>query len=290
MKFAFIAAQKASYSVTRMCRWLGVSRCGYYAWCARPEAASAATDRRLAVDIAAVFTRSRRTYGSPRIVAELRATGTAVGRRRVRRLMRENGLIARSKRRFVKPCQDVAASSFAHNALNREFDARRPDQRWVADTTEFWLPQGRVFLAVLLDLYSRKVVGWATSPVNNADLVVRALDNALVTRRPAGPLLHHSDRGSPYASWQYQKRLAACGIATSMSRPGNCYDNAVAEAFFSTLKTEMPGAFDSLADANRRLFDYIEVFYNQQRRHSALGYLAPAEYERTFSRELRAAA
>jgi transposase InsO family protein len=281
VKFAFIAAEKAEEGVARWCRALGVSRAGYYAWRGRPESRHAREDRRLSVLIREVHERSRRTYGSPRVHAELAARAERIGRRRIIRLMQQEGLEARVRRRYRSTTMSEHDQPVAPNLLERRFEADLPNQRWVGDTTELFVGEGgRLFLAAILDLHSRFVVGWALSAVNDRHLAVRALDAAIRRRCPEAGLLHHSDQGSPYASDDYQKALAANGITCSMSRRGNCYDNAAMESWFSTLKFELGERFTSYAKAKEDLFDYIEVFYNHQRRHSSLDYVTPAGYEK----------
>jgi len=283
VKFRFIAAEKAEYAVTRLCRCLGVTRSGFYAWQRRPDSAHAQADRQLRVAVRAAFERSRRRYGSPRIHRELRDEGRRVSRKRVVRLMQEEGLQARTPKRFVCTTDSGHDLPVAANLLNREFTAGAPNQRWVGDTTEFKIGEhGKLYLAAIVDLFSRFVVGWAISAVNDRHLTLAALTMGLNRRCPETGLLHHSDRGATYASGDYQRRLDAYGITCSMSRTGDCYDNAVMEAFFSTLKTELADRFDSHSQAKHALFDYIEAFYNTGRRHSTLDYVSPAEFERRF--------
>jgi transposase InsO family protein len=266
-----------------MCRLLGVSRAGYYAWRDRSPSEHAQRDEKLRVLVVEAHERSRRTYGSPRVHAELVARGERVGKKRVARLMRQQGLKARVRRRYRSTTMSEHDQPVAPNLLARRFDAEAPNQRWVGDVTELVIEAGaaRLFLAAIIDLFSRFVVGWAMSAVNDRHLAIRALEMALRRRCPEAGLLHHSDQGSPYASDDYRKVLDAHGITCSMSRRGNCYDNAAMESWFSTLKSELGERFESYAVAKEQLFDYIEVFYNQQRRHSALDYSSPADYERT---------
>jgi transposase InsO family protein len=284
VKFAWIAAEKASFNISELCRALDVSASGYYAWCRRPESAHARRDRQLKVLVRALFTTSKQRYGSPRIHRDLlEEHDERVSRKRVIRLMQEEGLKARTPKRFVCTTDSDHALPVAANLLNRKFTAEAPNQRWVGDTTEFKIGEnGKLYLAAILDLFSRFVVGWAVSAVNDRHLALAALTRALNRRCPQTGLLHHSDRGSTYASEDYQDRLTAHGLTCSMSRTGDCYDNAVMEAFFSTLKTELADQFDSHGQAKRELFDYIEAFYNTRRRHSTLGYVSPAEFERRF--------
>jgi transposase InsO family protein len=281
VKFALIEAEKASCLVATACKALGVSRPGFYAWRRRPESTHARADRRLAVMVRESHERSRKTYGSPRVHADLDAQGVHVSRKRVIRIMQEQELKARVRRRYKCTTMSDHDQPVAPNILARRFEADVPNQRWVGDTTELRIGEsGRLFLAAIIDLFSRFTVGWALSAVNDRHLTIKALEMAVRRRCPDAGLLHHSDQGSPYASEDYQKELAARGITCSMSRRGNCYDNAVAESWFSTFKLELGERFESYAQTKEQSFDYIEVFYNQQRRHSSLGYLSPAEFER----------
>jgi transposase InsO family protein len=289
VKFALVDAEKATCPVAMACEALGVSRAGYYAWRRRPESTRARDDRRLSVKVRESFQLGRTYYGSPRILKDLKADDEHVSRKRVIRLMQEQGLVARVRRRYKCTTMSDHDQPVAPNLLARRFDAEGPNQRWVGDTTELRVgDSGRFFLAAIVDLYSRFVVGWALSAVNDRQLVIRALEMALRRRCPEAGLMHHSDQGSPYASEDYQNVLGAHAITCSMSRRGNCYDNAVAESWFSTLKAELGEPFESYAAAKEQLFDYIEVFYNQKRRHSALDYVSPAEYERTDRVEMAA--
>ena len=234
-----------------------------------------------ALFVLASFEASRRRYGSPRIHEDLRAQREAVSRKRLIRLMQEDGLVARARKRFKHTTMSDHDQPVAANLLDRQFTAEAPNRRWVGDTTEFVIgSSGKLYLAAILDLYSRFVVGWAVSAINDRHLVLRALEMSLKRRCPDSGLLHHSDQGSPYASEDYQDVLAARGITCSMSRRGNCYDNAVMESFFSTVKSELADRFESCGEAKMELFDYIEVFYNQRRRHSTLGQISPAAFER----------
>jgi transposase InsO family protein len=262
---------------------LKVSRSGFYAWRSRPESSRARDDRRLSVLVRAAFEESRSTYGSPRVHVELAAQGEHVGRKRIARLMRQEGLKSRIRRRYRCTTMSEHDQPIAPNLLGQDFQAEAPNRRWVGDTTELVAGSGRLFLAAILDLYARLVVGWAVSAVNDRVLAGRALEQALRRRAPDGGGLHHTDQGSPYASDDYRKALALSGFTCSMSRRGNCYDNAAMESWFSTLKMELGDRFESAAHAKRALFDYIEVFYNQKRRHSTMGYLSPAEYERRYA-------
>ena len=280
MKFAFIDAEKAYHRITKLCRILKVSRAGFYAWCGRPPSKRAVEDARLTVLIRAAHERSRRTYGSPRVLVDLEAQQIFVSRKRVIRLMQAEKLVGRQRRRYRSTTMSEHDQPIAPNLLDRKFEATRPNEKWVGDTTELTTGEGRLYLAVVVDLFSRFVVGWALSASNNRHLTLKALEMALQHRGPTGELLHHSDQGSTYASEDYRSLLEARGISCSMSRRGNCYDNAAMESWFSTLKAELGERFETHAAAKEQLFDYIEVFYNQQRRHSAIGYVSPAEFER----------
>jgi putative transposase len=264
-----------------MCQVLEVSASGYYAWCQRPESTHAERDRRLRVLVRASFEGSKHRYGSPRIHADLLEQQERVSRKRVIRLMQEDGLRARARKRFKCTTMSDHGQPIAANLLDRQFTADAPNRRWVGDTTEFVIGEsGKLYLAAILDLYSRFVVGWAVSAVNDRHLTLKALGMALKRRCPDAGLLHHSDQGCTYASEDYQRMLDANTITCSMSRRGNCYDNAVMEAFFSSLKSEVADRFPSCGDAKMELFDYIEAFYNQRRRHSTLGQVSPAEFEK----------
>ena len=281
MRFVFIHAEKALYPVRVLCSVLGVSRSGYYAWIARPRAARAQADEQLVVEIVAAHRRSRATYGSPRVHSELRSRGTRVGRKRIERLMRERGIRARRKRRFRRTTDSRHAYPIAPNVLGRRFAVKSANAVWVTDVTSIWTGEGWTFLAVMLDLFARRVVGWAASETNDTALALAVLDSALRERSPAPGLLHHSDRGSPYASRDYQGVLAARGIVASMSRKGDCWDNAVAESFFATIKAELieHEAYATHDAVVAAIAEYIEHFYNPQRRHSHLGHVSPIEFE-----------
>ena len=273
--------EKARHTVTILCRCLAVTRSGFYAWQGRPESPRAQDDRRLKVLVQASFDESKQRYGSPRIHGDLIELREQVSRKRVIRLMQEAGLVARARKRFKGTTMSDHDQPVAANLLDRRFEAAAPNQRWVGDTTELVIGGSqRLFLAAVLDLFSRFIVGWAVSAVNDRHLTIKALEMALKRRCPAIGLLHHSDQGCTYASEDYQDVLEAHGITGSMSRRGNCYDNAVMESFFSTVKSELGEHFDSHGEAKMALFDYIEVFYNQKRRHSTLGQISPAAFER----------
>jgi transposase InsO family protein len=260
---------------------LGVSSSGFYAWKSRPESSHARQDRQLRVLVRASFEASRGRYGSPRVHEDLIHQKVRISRKRLVRLMQEDGLVARKRKRFKSTTMSDHDQPIAANLLDRRFEAAGPNQRWVGDTTEFVVgSSGKLYLAAILDLYSRFIVGWAVSAVNDRHVVIKALEMALKRRCPDAGLLHHSDQGCTYASEDYRTILDRRGITCSMSRRGNCYDNAVMESFFSTLKSELCERFDSCGEAKMELFDYIEVFYNQRRRHSTIGQISPAEFER----------
>ena len=281
MRFQFIAAEKAHHSLALLCRCMRVTRSGFYGWQGRPASAHAKRDRQLKVLVHASFAASKGRYGSPRIHEDLLQQQERVSRKRVIRLMQEEQLKARQRKRFTCTTMSDHDLPVADNLLDRQFTAVAPNQRWVGDTTEFVVGEsGKLYLAAILDLYSRFIVGWAVSAVNDRHLTIKALDMALKRRCPEAGLLHHSDQGCTYASEDYQAILELRGITCSMSRRGDCFDNAVMESFFSTLKSELADRFASFGEAKMELFDYIEVFYNQRRRHSTLGQISPAAFER----------
>ena len=273
-------AEKTHWPVKVMCRVLKVSRAGYYAWKKREESQRAAEDRRLGEIIRKSHEQSRKNYGSPRIHADLRRKGERIGRKRVMRLMRAQGLHGRMRRSFKRTTDSNHDQPIAPNLLDQNFTATAPNEIWVGDVTYLRTPDGWLYLAVILDLYARMVVGWAVSASNDHRLVLAALNQAVQHRQPEAGLVHHTDRGSTYASGDYQEFLENHGFTCSMSRKGNCYDNAAMESWFSTLKAELGEDYASREAAVRALFDYIEVFYNGQRLHSTLGYLSPREFER----------
>jgi putative transposase len=269
-----------------MCHVLGVATSGYYAWCRRSESEHAQRDRQLRVLVRASFEASKHRYGSPRIHEDLLEQDERVSRKRVIRLMQEDGLKARARKRFTCTTVSDHDQPVAANLLDRQFTADAPNRRWVGDTTKFVIGEsGKLYLAAILDLFSRFIVGWAVSAVNDRHLTLQALGMALKRRCPETGLLHHSDQGCTYASEDYQRMLDAHGITCSMSRRGNCHDNAVMESFFSSVKSETADRFASCGEAKMELFDYIEVFYNQRRRHSTLGQISPAEFERRKNEE-----
>jgi len=281
MRFRFIDAEKARYPIRLLCRCLAVSRSGYYAWRGRPISNRAQNDARLKVKIAASHTASRRTYGSPRIQRDLREAGDPVSRKRVARLMQEMEIEGIRKRRFRTTTDSRHRFPVAPNILMRDFEVDEPNTAWTTDITYLATLEGWLYLAVILDLFSRRVVGYAMSERIDRVLVLDALREALTQRPGVRDLVHHSDRGSQYASHDYREALDEAGIMCSMSRRGNCWDNAVSESFFGTLKTELlyELPLQTRGATRNAVADYIENFYNVRRRHSSLDYLSPVEFE-----------
>jgi putative transposase len=287
MKYVFIAEHASTYAVERQCAALGVAVSGYYAWRKRDVSDHQAQDAHLLERIQKAYQGSRGLYGSPRVHAALKRAGIACSRKRVARLMRQAGL--RSLRQRRRPV--AAPGSLSHsyerppNHLNRQFQADHPNQKWVADITYVPTSEGWLYLAAILDLFSRRLVGWAMAAHCDTALVTTALHMALSQRRPESDVLHHSDRGSQYTSADYTALAAQHGIRLSLSRTGNCYDNAVMESFFRTVKAECVhlSHFSSRQHARHVLFEFLEVYYNRQRLHSTLGYLTPVEFEAFYS-------
>jgi putative transposase len=282
VKYGFIRRHAPVFPVRRLCEVLGVSASGYYRFRGRPESRRSREDRRLRLQIRTIHREMKGRYGSPRIYEELRARGVRCSRKRVARLMREEHLQGRRRRRYRVTTQSAHRHAVAPNRLNRQFRVEGPNRVWAGDITYLWTEEGWLYLAVLLDLFSRRVVGWAVSARIDGALTLSALRMALEQDQPPQGLLHHSDRGSQYAAGPYQAVLRRYGLEVSMSRAGNCYDNAVVESFFSTLKLELEGIgrYRTRQEAYREVFDYIERFYNPRRRHSSLGYLSPAQFEK----------
>lgn len=283
-EFELIRTEAANHtaSVKRMCRLLGVSRSGYYGHVARRLDPPPSQDDRLVARMRAIHAAYEGAYGVRRMHRELVEAGETVSRKRVRRLMRDNGIRAVQTPRFIKTTDSKHDLGYAPNLLRQDFTATAADRVWVGDITYIWTAEGWCYLAVLLDLYSRRVVGWAMDDNLRTDLPLRALQRALAARSPAPGLIHHTDRGSQYAARQYRKLLATWQVAQSMSDAGNCYDNAVAESFFASLKKERlhHAAFATRTEAYDAVESYIDGFYNPSRRHSALGYVSPLQYER----------
>lgn len=282
MRFRFIEDRCVDYPVTVMCDMLGVSPAGYYAWRARPESRRAAANRDLLDDIARVHRDSHGRYGSPRIHSELKAQGRGVSRGRIERLMRRHGIRAIMARpRRVRTTDSRHDLPIAPNLLDRNFTAVAPKRIWLADITYIETDQGWLYLAAVMDLYSRKIVGWAMRDHLRTELPLAALTMAISAQRPGTGLIHHSDRGVQYAAADYRKAMQSEGFEVSMSRKADCYDNAPMESFFHTLKTELVHHrhYATRAQASRDIFAYIEGFYNRTRRHSAIGYISPSEME-----------
>ena len=276
-----IAQHRGQYPLRLMCRVLAVSPAGFYAWQRRLPSPRQQDDARLRVTIAALHRQSRQTYGSPRILRDLRAAGERVAQKRVARLLQEQGLVGTPRRRCQVTTDSRHGQPVAPNHLARQFAVAQPNRVWSTDVTYVATWAGWLYLAVVLDLGSRRIVGWALSARLDRHLVLTALDRALTRRRPPPGLLHHSDRGSVYVSADYQARLAAAGLVGSMSRPANCWDNAVVESFFATLKRELLARhrWPTREAASAAIAEYIDGWYNLHRRHSTLGYLSPMAYE-----------
>ena len=288
MRFPFIDGHRDEFPVTLMVRVLNVSPSGYYAWRRRPTSAREMANRQLAQQIEAVYNDNRGVYGSPRIYHELKEQGVACSENRIARLMRLCGLQAKQARRFKVTTKRNRAHRAAPNLLKRDFAADRPDRKWLADITYIATGEGWLYLAAILDLYARRIVGWAMSDRMTSDLSISALQMALLKRQPRGGLLHHSDQGSQYTNQVYQALLKAHGIRGSMNGAGSWYDNAPMESFFGTLKGELVHhcVYHTRNEARVDVFSYIESFYNRHRRHSALDYRSPEAHERIFhSRE-----
>jgi transposase InsO family protein len=281
MRYQFIREHATQFPINRLCAALQVPRSGYYAWLTRPESARAREDRRLAAKMTTIHQTSRQTYGYRRLLIELHKDGETCGRGRVTRLMRQHQLVTRIRRKHRTTTDSTHQEPVAPNLLNRQFTVSVPDQVWVSDITYIATWEGWLYLATVMDLGTRQIVGWSMGTTLDRSLVCDALTAALQRRRPAPGLIHHSDRGSQYASRDYQQLLTEHGLIPSMSRKGNCWDNAPMESFFHSLKTERVYGtrYQTHAQARQDIFDYIEIWYNRQRIHSALGYLTPLEYE-----------
>lgn len=279
--YPFIEDHRGQFSITAMCRVLQVSTSGYYAWRGRQESQRARENRKLIVEIKAVHNESKQTYGSPRIYRALQRRGVRCSENRVARLMHAHGIRAKQAKRFKATTDSRHRLPVADNVLDRQFEPEVPNQAWAADVTYVWTREGWLYLAVIMDLFSRRIVGFSMQKTMERSLVIEALKMALGRRRPEAGLLHHSDRGSQYASGDFQALLASAGIVCSMSRKGNCWDNAPVESFFATLKNELVchRRYQTRAEARADIFAYIESWYNSKRLHSSLGYLSPAQYE-----------
>jgi len=281
VKYVCIENHSGRFPVRMMCRLLGVSRSGFYAWRNRPDSERARRSRRLLVKIRAIFKRRRGAYGSPRIWRDLVDDGELVGRGQVARLMRENGLRAKQSRKFKATTNSAHHLPVAPNILGDKGPVSEENEVWVSDITYVWTREGWLYLAAVMDLYSRRIVGWAASARMKTELVIQAYERALALRGPVPGLIHHSDRGSQYAGTAYQELLGSCQAVCSMSRKGNCYDNAVMESFWHSLKVEwlFDFEFETRRQAVRAIGEYIDGFYNRERRHSSLGYVSPIEFE-----------
>jgi transposase InsO family protein len=284
VRFQFIEDHRGALPVTRMCKALKVSSSGYYAWRDRPVSAREVANSELGKKIEAVYNDSYQVYGSPRVHRELKAQGIDCSQNRVARLMRLRGLRAKQVRRFKATTKRNKKHPVAPNLLKRDFGAERPDQKWLTDITYIPTQEGWLYLAAILDLYTRRIVGWAMSGRMTAGLTISALKMAIRHRRPAAGLIHHSDQGSQYTDGTYQALLRKHGIQASMNGVGTWYDNAPMESFFGTLKSELVHhcVYPTRDDAKPDLFFYIEVFYNRRRRHSSLDYLSPEAYEQIY--------
>lgn len=283
MKYACIDRHRGEFPVRLMCRVLSVCVSGFYAWRKRPPSERAQQDQRLLLSVRVAHERSGQTYGAPRVHRDLKDEGTRVSKKRVARLMQEDGLVARRPRRYVHTTDSNHVDPIAPNLLDRKFAVSAElDRVWVSDITYVPTRQGWLYLATVLDLASRRCIGWALGETLEVDLPIAALRMAIAARNPEPAVVHHSDRGSQYASTDYRALLGAHGMIASMSRKGNCWDNAVAESFFATIEFELIMKHDwhTRDEARRTISRYIEIWYNRQRRHSTLGYVSPAEYER----------
>ena len=283
MRYQFIDRHRDEYAVGVLCRVLDVSKSGYYAWRGRPISIRIRQDQQLSAQIRQVHQKSKGRYGAPRVHAELRAQGQRCGRKRVARLMRQAGLRGRGQRKYRVTTNSEHAQPVAENLVLRQFGVETPNTVWAADMTYVWTREGWLYLAVVIDLHSRRVVGWSMSERMTTNLPLAALQMAYERRRPPPGLLHHSDRGSQYASRAYRLALDHMAMTCSMSRKGDCWDNAVVESFFASLKREEVAetVYATRQEARSALFTYLEVFYNRERRHSSLGYLSPAEFEQS---------
>lgn len=281
MRFAFIQAESAYFPIAFMCNRFNVSKSGYYAWRKRKPCKREVKNQMLAVKIMSLHKESRGCYGSPRITQDLLASGQHVSRKRVARIMREMRLTGRPPRRRTRTTDSRHSQPVAENIIARNFTANGPNQRWAADISTVRTWEGWLYLAVVIDLFSRRIVGWAIADHMRKELVIEALNRAMGQRLPGPGCIHHSDRGAQYASVDYQKQLSDGGLICSMSRKGNCWDNSVVESFFATLKMELiyRHSFATRVAARHAIVDYIVCFYNSKRRHSTLGYVSPMEYE-----------
>jgi putative transposase len=285
VKYGFIRAHQDQFKVLRMCEVFEISRSGYYSWRDRKESKRVEENRTVLAEIHKVHERSKQAYGTVKTWRELKAKGMSCGRHRVARLRRQDGIEARRRRRFRITTQSRMGVVPVENKLNQRFEVGKMNRAWVGDITFIATAAGWLYLAVLIDLYSRKVVGWAMSERIDQQLVIGALNMAILQSRPEPGLIHHTDQGRQYSSTAYVEILKKHGMIPSMSRRGNCYDNAVAESFFSSLKNELVHhcSFKTRDEARTAIFEYIELFYNRQRRHQSLDYVSPVDYERSMA-------
>lgn len=292
MKYAWIERQRDGWPMEWMCAALGVSSTGYSAWKHGGNCSKRLTDAQLLALVRSIHSGTRGAYGAPRIWEELKARGIPAGKERIRKLMQVNGIRARHKRRYKATTDSKHSFPVAQNVLNRQFRTARPDQAWVTDITYLPTAEGWLYLAAVMDLHTRMIVGWAMDSRMTRDLVISALRMAWFRRKPKAGLIHHSDRGSQYASHDYQGVLKEYGMTASMSRKGNCWDNAPMESFFNSLKNERTHhqRYATREEARRDTFEYIEVFYNRSRRHSALGYQSPAAFHAAWLNQQKLAA
>jgi len=281
MKYWFMDQHSSTHGVQKMCRIIGASRSGYYRWKIQPQSRRQKENEKILMEIKESHKNSRRAYGSPRIVEDLKAKGMKCGKNRVARLMKIHGIVGKAKKKFKATTNSNHALPVAENLLNQNFTAEKPNTVWLSDITYVPTLEGWLYLVVILDLFSRQIVGWAMSDRLTSGFVVKALYQAIGRRHPGSGCIFHSDRGIQYASADCRDVLMAYGFIQSMSRKGNCYDNAVAESFFHTLKTEhvYDYRYETRAEARQSIFEYIEMFYNRKRRHSALGYRSPISFE-----------
>ena len=281
MKYRFIDEHRSAFRVRKMCQVMGLTTSGYYSWKKRGKSKRSEENEKLDIAIRQAYRKSRGNYGSPRITKELQAQGICCGKNRVARRMKENQIVAKTKRRFRVTTNSKHKNPVAENILNQNFDTRQPDKVWASDITYIWTREGWLYLSVILDLFSRQVVGWSMSNRLTQDLVIKSFQQAVWRRKPGPGLIFHSDQGIQYACQPFRNLLTKHNFIQSMSRKGNCYDNAVVESFFHTLKTELIyfERYQTRDEAKRSVFDYIEIFYNRERRHSALNYLSPVDYE-----------
>lgn len=287
MKYEFMQGYEGKFSTERMSKMLGVSRSGYYRYAKRKPSQRLLEEERLIMKIKAIYEASRQTYGSPRIHAELKDQGETCSRQRVAKLMKKAGIMAKMTKKFKVTTKANPKAKAAPNLLEQNFTAEHPNRRWAADITYVWTLEGWLYVACVLDLFSRKIVGLAMEERMTDDLVIAALEQALIHRSPSGDLVHHSDKGSQYTSRNFQKVLAQYHITASMSGTGNCYDNSAMESFFHTLKTEHVyfERYQTREQAKKSIFEYIEIFYNRQRRHSTLGYKTPLAFEENYKQQ-----